>query len=144
MTCGGGATYSAYQPWRAFTMAAAASAVGADLSNANNVSSYGNPPLPESYPSTGQNPYGPQFPPPPGPAGTVDSYGPIDLDTTGAFGLQNPGIFPSAGASASSAGGARQPRRRRPTMVRTVLIVTIIVAVAVLITVLVCKRKKSK
>jgi len=67
--CGGGATHAAFQPFRAFNMAASAAGIGANLRTGGG--SYGNPPLPASYPNVGMNPYGPQFPPPPGPAGPL-------------------------------------------------------------------------
>jgi hypothetical protein len=106
MPCGGGATHAAYQPFRAFNMAAKATGVGVDISTGGG--SYGNPPLPSSYPNVGLNPYGPQFPPPAGAYGE----GPINAPprrvqfAPGPYGELPPMESAAAAAAAAYAAGS--------------------------------------
>jgi hypothetical protein len=77
MTCGGSATHSAYDPYRAFNTAATSSGILPTAGIRRGGGSYGNPPGPQPYAYQGQIPY--TFPPAPGPAGPVppsqDIYG---------------------------------------------------------------------
>lgn len=104
MTCNGGATHSAYQPYRAFNMAANATQVGATLvTEGPRIVDYGNP-TPSPYPSVGLNPYGPEFPPPPGPYGLVVQQGPVSSPMAlGPYGSVPPaeGVSPPPRTTAS-------------------------------------------